>query len=180
MTTQAQERSIGGAPGGGNPPEVTLRQLRELVETASGQRVQPLAVVDDGAGKVSIEPLATTTSNVLLTLPANLEGAKPHFQIRLPDVDRTKLKNPPPSDDFGDYADAVFWSIAAIEKFVLPYYAQFTPLDEVAGKLSEFKDNPDVHAFIHLPDSETVDGQTFRLAALVQSKTGQLTIKTIF
>lgn len=149
--------------------DMTLRELRKLVEKVSGWRKKALAIVlDPKTGQLAaVEQSSGVTP--LVTIAADPRGPKTVLRVILPDVDTSGWKEHPPGNDFGVYADALFWSLSALEKFMVPYYSQFEELKDVQKKLDDFTaSNSNVVAYIHLPDSETVAGQTPQLAALVQ------------
>jgi hypothetical protein len=52
--------------------------------------------------------------------------------------------------DFTKLADSAFWTEAAVEKFVLPYYAHVAGV-EAADKLRKAFNRDDVYAILHLP-----------------------------
>lgn len=52
----------------------------------------------------------------------------------------------------GSEADALFWTRAAVDKFVVPYYAGALGLEH-AGEVSAGYDGEGVYALAHLPDT---------------------------
>lgn len=109
-------------------PVLDAHQLRLVAEFASSQR------------KVGGDPLYAVTvpesdvvgsSNTLIFVSSLAEGRVPWFEIDTCEVEvRPKVtavtlavEGEPLMDNLADAYDAVFWSEAAVEKFVLPYYA---------------------------------------------------------
>jgi hypothetical protein len=58
----------------------------------------------------------------------------------------------------GDKYDAVFWSNAAVEKFLVPYYTNVGGPEEAMRMLAQNKQ--DMMVIVHLPGSEWVGGYT--------------------
>ena len=52
-----------------------------------------------------------------------------------------------------DACDAIFTSLVAVEKFLLPYYARFRSVTEVRAMRDGFCTDPKALAVTHLPDS---------------------------
>jgi hypothetical protein len=50
--------------------------------------------------------------------------------------------------------DAMFLSLSAVDKFVVPYYARLRRLQEVTAMREEFASNPRAALMMHLPWSE--------------------------
>jgi hypothetical protein len=109
-------------------PVLDAHQLRMVAEFASSQRRvggDPLyAVTDPESGVAGAE-------NTLQFVSSLAEGQVPRFEIDTREVEMrpkvTKVtfavEGETLTDNLADAYDAVFWSEAAVEKFVLPYYA---------------------------------------------------------
>lgn len=148
-------------------PRITPRALRALAEAALGGRERPQGIVvddPDDPNHLAVIPRAALTSGV--TAPSDGHT----YVIELDQV-RPNLKNNPlevllpgctmdgeaiPKGDVAPIADALFWSAAAVDKFLLPYYASFVDLDVLQKHVVEAFQDPGVLAIVHLPDSETV------------------------
>ncbi|HEX8211695.1 MAG TPA: hypothetical protein VF584_16090 [Longimicrobium sp.] len=109
-------------------PVLDAHQLRMVAEFASSRRRvggDPLyAVTDPESGVAGAE-------NTLYFVSSLTEGQVPRFEIDTREVEMrpkvTKVtfavEGETLTDNLADAYDAVFWSEAAVEKFVLPYYA---------------------------------------------------------
>jgi len=160
---------------------ITFRRLRELAEAASGLRHKALGIrFDQATQDYMIEEQVAGTSYEM-TLAGSAHVMKPAFQVNLPEIDATRVPGVS-NGDFHGAADALFWSRAAIEKFVMPYYAGFKEMNELQAKVMQpFDTDPNMVAVLHLPDSETIDAS---LNAVVKSRTAGLmkpfTLKPLF
>lgn len=153
--------------------DMTWRQLRKLAEAAHGFQQSGARMIRRG-GQVTIEspekvlPLAASQTDapqsneeVVLTVSSQPIAAKAKtLQIVLNDV---RIEGTTYGDIAG-IADAMFWSLAAVEKFLLPYYIGFEDIDVVREKVRDRFKQPNVLAMVHLPRSEWVDIETRKLA----------------
>jgi hypothetical protein len=116
-------------------PDVTFETLRLIAESASGMRNQPTWFViketPEGAGyswqHTFVEEREDT--RVIYCAPvADFVSAVDHATIGVgkDTVNLMKVTVPAvfPHEEAGTFeADAVFWSVSAVEKFLVPYYA---------------------------------------------------------
>jgi len=101
----------------------------------------------------------------------NIVGARRHLRsitLDPPVVDATGA----PMRDFATRYDAMFWSEAAVEKFMLPYYMRHRTPAEVASIRDAFN-HASVCAYIHPPTSGIIaltsartDGRTLEALTL--------------
>jgi hypothetical protein len=56
----------------------------------------------------------------------------------------------------GKKYDAVFWTMSAFDKFVVPYYTEITDLKVAAAIRGEFENDENVVAGTHIPGSEII------------------------
>jgi hypothetical protein len=140
-----------------------------LAEAAMGQRAIPQGLVPDPENPKNalIKPRIIRSGgatppgdpnavNYLLEIDNDPPPHKTRdLRVHLPDV----LLDGKPVDDFFPVADAIFWSVPAIEKFLLPYYASFVDLRDIHEKIVQaFNEKENLLALIHLPNSEIEDG----------------------
>jgi hypothetical protein len=170
-------------------PTVTFEVLREIAETASGLRNEDLYFIIRG------EPGESATYTWQTTPPADSDdtvvihcngvddpptrvdyariGTAGEAQVNL-----LRITVPPvPPHPGGTYAaDAVFWSVSAVEKFLVPYYASVYG-DEgprMAQQVLQILDTAaaeegDAFAVAHLPSSEYVPEYAPHLVVLNRS-----------
>ena len=137
------------------PPDhtVTDRQLRVAAEEAAGQSGTLYLLRDDKGGLVLSEKPPTAGNAIFKVtrdkeLPPREGKVKVSFQA--PD-----MKDPKPVE--GIY-DALFWSGAAFEKFLLTYYGSLRLLSaDRMARLNAAINDPKVLALAHTPKSEPVD-----------------------
>ena len=132
------------------PAKVTWKQLRELAEKAQGYQHGKLGIrVDNGA--LIVEDHNPNSEYIAEIDEVKIATKLATLQVELqPAVEIKGLADP--VNDITRHADAVFWSVAAVEKFLVPYYSSFKdgcPKDLV----DQFK-KQDVVAILHLPNSE--------------------------
>ena len=136
---------------------LTATQFRELAEEADGRRGANTALAfefDPTERKWTlVEASGSSAPNVPLILtdhePGGLKGPPPVVSLNINGENRTV---PSPG---GFLPDAIFLSQSAVEKFVLPYYANSqTPEWLVAKKEELFGEN--VVAVIHIPPSRSI------------------------
>lgn len=157
-------------------PNITFEILREIAETASGMRNQAgyFVISGDPVGFRFSDSLPNPLPPDAVVIPCNaVNDPKPSVsfaEIGFKDGNKIDLLDicvgpigPHPAGCFA--ADAVFWSVSAVEKFVVPYYAsvygdqgpEYTQrvLDLLLREPeSELADPP--FAVAHLPSSEYV------------------------
>jgi hypothetical protein len=179
-------------------PVVTFEILRLIAESASGMRNKPTWFViketPEGTGYswkhkfvreredtvvIYCAPVADPVSPVnVATIGVKGIGGKGKDIVNLMQI---KVGAIFPHLDSGTFeADAVFWSLAAVEKFMVPYYASVYG-DQGAAHAQAVMDLlriPDTHldadedteaqafALVHLPSSEYVTEHVPHVAAL--------------
>ncbi len=134
--------------------QLTANDLRRLAEAVDGIRDQPAYVTWGKYGpEVTTEPpAARDVIFECVTKSAQPDRAK----LRLITVDSGIVDaGGRPITDLATRADAMFWSEAAVEKFVLPYYIRSSTPGEVARMAKAF-DNVNVVATTHMPDSTSM------------------------
>ncbi|HEY8309798.1 MAG TPA: hypothetical protein VIG47_04545 [Gemmatimonadaceae bacterium] len=134
---------------------LTANDLRALAEAADGARDKPAYVVwgDDGPELKTERPPASTevifecaTNNVVPN------RAKLHSITLDPPVVTSHGKT---VTDIVTRYDAMFWSEAALEKFVLPYYLG-SGKPELVDRIRKAFNHASVVAIMHLPDSSPI------------------------
>lgn len=157
-STGVLEQADGGQPQpstGISVPALTYQQLRLLAETAAGVKTGPAQFFFDEAGTLMrSEPGAVLADDDVL-IPAQDTGRFPRNGMRL-EVEGTESPGPGFDPQRG-VADAVFWSDAAVQKFLVPYVAScFGDLaGEMVTKLQAVWNNyptekVTVYALVHL------------------------------
>jgi hypothetical protein len=166
---------------------MTYQELRKAVECAASYRDQEvyLVVDDEGWSVQTMMPIVKEGAAVIPCKSPGAATARPPVLLAKIGIDKEKpadlldLKDPA-GKELGS-ADAVFWTAAAVEKFLVPYYASVygdqapKKLDELIGILGAVRDpSTDLDgafAVAHMPKSEYVqlDGG---LAVLEHTPTG--------
>lgn len=126
-------------------PSVDAHTLLQLAEAADGQRERMLALVwNPAANRYELEPEGNSKNEVLLKVRTSyrLRGRR-----RIIDMVAVKHVDGEFYPLAGDI-DAMFWSEAAVEKFVIPYYARVLGVEGV-DKLWQAFLKPDIVAVIH-------------------------------
>jgi hypothetical protein len=174
-------------------PEVTFEILRLIAESASGMRNLPtwfiIEKTPEGTGYTFQHTFVEERKDTVVIYCAPV--ADPVSPVNVATigikgkdiVNLMKIEVGPifPHLDSGTFeADAVFWSLAAVEKFMVPYYASVYG-DQGAAHAQAVMDLmriPDTHldadedteaqafALVHLPSSEYVTEQVPHVAAL--------------
>jgi hypothetical protein len=134
------------------PPTLTANQLRALAEKADGYRNEQLSVVlrQNGSGTTvevvkGSEKLATDKELFGLGTNDNslLAPAGTSIIVKTPNGFQKECVG---------IGDALFWSRAAVEKFVLPYYAGFKTPEELQAMMDAIS-APDIIVAIHAQPS---------------------------
>lgn len=175
------------APVGAAPlPFVGVQEFRKLAEAAAGNCDKPLDLVIDAQNKLNVIVRGSATNVTTVATFMGRNNKRGALQVILPEVDTSTVPGPIVDHDFSQVADAVFWSSAAVEKFLTPYYTQTLELDQLKQLVRDRFETAGVVAMIHLPDSETIGAQSMPgsplvpgLAALVQTASGQLRVEFI-
>jgi len=107
---------------------IEANELRKLAETADGIRNQDLVLIKRG-GVLMVVPTGDVQmgDDEVIELRTDDEFSRderPDFEIEL------QVEDGPDVPLSADY-DAVFWSLAAVDKFVIPYYARIWPIEKV-------------------------------------------------
>jgi hypothetical protein len=161
---------------------LNYQELRRMVEAAASYREKKVYIVVDDKGW-SVETKEPTNTDGKAVIPCMSPGrptARPPVALaqigtvadnpEKPPVNLLKLKLP--GSDREEPADAVFWTPAAVEKFVVPYYASVYG-DQAPKKLSDIinvlgavrdpaargaarSETGDAFAVAHMPKSEYV------------------------
>jgi hypothetical protein len=162
-------------------PKVTFQILREIAETASGMRGDDLYfVIRDGDPVIRPSKTPVQEDDDTVVIHCDPTPKDPPSTVRFASigVQKGKMVNlmsvTVPTEGFhpgGTYAaDAVFWSVSAVEKFLVPYYASAYGdkgpemakavldllLPESAGNGKARVEGEAPFAVAHLPSSEFV------------------------
>jgi hypothetical protein len=179
-------------------PDVTFETLRLIAESASGMRDQPTWFViektPEGTGySWQHEAVKESKDTVVIHCAPVADPVSPvdHATIGVRNdtvnLMQIKVRANVPHEEAGTFeADAVFWSLAAVEKFLVPYYASvYGDKGAVyAQAVMDLMRIPDTHleadgdggdggdtdaqafALVHLPSSEYVPACVPHVAAL--------------
>jgi hypothetical protein len=175
---------------------ISANELRAMAEAADGLRGQPLQVVwesttdENGDIVQKLVLRAGNESGGITDVPAfqcytkyDVVGRAQFESITV--VPQPYAKMPPtgkpmPIGSLCYVCDAMFWSEAAVEKFVYPYYIHFNDPTNIKD-LKEYYNHKSVYALIHLPSSINValeQDHGVRLVSDILSR-GQPQIMTI-
>ena len=140
------------------PDALTANELRALAEEADGLRNHDAVIVRDA------DPAATRRYRVMRADQMTTE--KPVLAVRTEDTPPFVPRRPAfalhshPPVQLQNHpgltlasCDAVFTSLSAFDKFVLPYYAQMRRLDDVKAARERFASTATALAVVHLPNS---------------------------
>jgi hypothetical protein len=140
------------------PDALTANELRALAEEADGLRNHDAVIVRDA------DPAARRRYRVMRADQMTTE--QPVLAIRTDDDPRFVPRRPAfalhshPPVQLQNHpgltlasCDAVFTSLSAFDKFVLPYYAQMRRLDDVKAARERFASTATALAVVHLPNS---------------------------
>jgi hypothetical protein len=179
MPHQTMPGGIAGAAQGGEAVKtLNYQELRKMVECAASYREKKVyIVVDDKGWTVQTEEPTNTDGKAVIPCksPGKPGGPKKLALARI-GLDENKpvnlLKLKIPGTDKEGEADAVFWTPAAVEKFVVPYYAsvygdqspkQLTDIISILGVVREPTGQDtakgqalEAFAVAHMPKSEYV------------------------
>ena len=167
-------------------PNVTFETLREIAETASGLRNENLYFVirgDPAAYTWQTTPPEPSEDTVVIHCngvddpPSQVSFARIGTPGDTP-VNLLCITVPPLAPHPGGTyaADAVFWSVSAVEKFLVPYYASVygDQGPQMAQQVLQILDTAaaaegDAFAVAHLPSSEYVPEYAPHLVVLNRS-----------
>lgn len=131
---------------------LTANELRRLAEAVDGIRDEPAYVVWSG-GKPKVTRRLLDTDELIVECETKSDlPARPAFNsivLDPPMVDQHRV----PVTKLSSKYDAMFWSEAAVEKFVIPYYARINTANDVARIRKAFN-HQSVYAMVHLPLTE--------------------------
>ena len=129
-------------------PPLSARALRRLAEAADGRRGEAYAIFYDGTDYVVAPADATDKGTKLVDLetPHLARGRK--VPKNLVHVQMPGASPRPLSSEY----DAMFWSEAAVEKFVLPYYQRLLSRPAMNDLLDAHED-PNVVGILHIRPS---------------------------
>ncbi len=154
------ENIMTNPPSQGTPPTITANMLRALAEAAEAFRGRNAALVHNPENTTHpYSVVADPTGNRPDALIRLRTDDDPPFATRdhpltlstIPAVRFSNLGSKTLAD-----CDALFLSLAAVDKFVVPYYAGMRDLAEVKRRRDEFATNGKLLAMAHLPDSVDV------------------------
>lgn len=164
-----EARNSATAPGESHTRSMTYQDLRRMTECAASYDGPAWIVIDETGWRVETNKPAEKAGQVLIPYNNN-RGKKPQKQV--PEVVTASMQ---PKDGaavdllsltYKDQklgpADAVFWSQAAVEKFVVPYYASVYA-DEAPGKLENIIN---VLGTVNTPSGTYGTGETLEPFAL--------------
>ena len=131
--------------------QLTANDLRRLAEAVDGVRDETAYVVwgESGPEVRTQRPASDEVVFECMTSNAEPDRAKIGTITLHPPV---IASDGTPLTDFAGRFDAMFWSEAAVEKFMIPYYIRFSSPGQIARMRSAFNQER-VVASIHMPDS---------------------------
>jgi len=157
---------------------LNYQELRKMVECAASYREKKVYIVVDDKGWTvqTEEPTNTDGKAVIPCMSPGKPGGPRKLALAKVGLDENKpvnlLKLRLPGSDKDEEADAVFWTPAAVEKFVVPYYAsvygdqapkKLANLISILGVVREPSDEAaargqvlEAFAVAHMPKSEYV------------------------
>ncbi len=139
---------------------LTANELRRLAEAVDGIRDEPAYVVWSG-GEPMVKKQLDDADELIVECETNNDvrhrSRLKSITLDPPMVDQHRV---PVTDLSGQY-DAMFWSEAAVEKFVIPYYAGFNNAADLA-RIEKSFNHPSVYAMLHLPFTEVCVLTTLR------------------
>ena len=134
----------------------TWQELRTAAETAQGWQEFDVGFYLDADDKLTPEKKVDGKA-YLFVIPGRPLQKNGTLSVLVPGLQFTRSQ-PGPGGEIAKIGDALFWSMAAVEKFLLPYYAGYVALSTVANLIRQRFEHPDVLAILHLPDSEPDSG----------------------
>lgn len=180
-------------------PTADATELRLLAEKADGLREQDLLlveIVENGKRRLDLvaqsnvpsaaKPLASVRTNnvtkerrkftIGLTLGDPVPEPAPRKQRAgaATQEEDSVLPNLGLPDALAEQCDALFWSEAAIDKFVVPYYVRLHGRQGLAALEDSFDTKPNIVAVAHTAPSETMsigERRSAGFVALVESET---------
>lgn len=133
---------------------LSANELRRLAEAVDGMRDQPAYIVWGANGPEVKTGIGRGDDVMAECETSNVVRERPRFTsitVAPPVVDDSGT----PVTDIASRYDAMFWTEAAVEKFVLPYYLRFlTPAD--VDVIRVLFNRPLVYAIAHLPLTDCI------------------------
>lgn len=139
---------------------LSANELRRLAEAVDGVRDRSAYIVWGANGPVVKTSVGQSDDVMAECETSNVVGNRPKFTsitIDPPLVDDRGT----PVTDFASRYDAMFWSEAAVEKFVLPYYLRFRTPKQV-DEIRTLFNHPSVYSILHLPLTDCIFTSTAR------------------
>jgi hypothetical protein len=131
---------------------LTASELRRLAEAADGIRDQAAYVVWGAHGPEVKTKLGKGDELIVECDTRSQVADRPEFQAITLDPPMVDSAGNPVSHVQSKY-DAMFWSEASVEKFVIPYYSRFMTPHHLVRIMAAFN-HPATTAMIHPPLSE--------------------------
>jgi hypothetical protein len=130
---------------------IDASQLRKLAETADGLRNQNLALIKRGNEHLVIpEEELVSEDEMLISLRTDdpvTRSDRPGFEIVL-------HVEGGPSVPVSTVADSMFWTLSAVDKFVIPYYSRIWPIQKVRAFRAKLAEDYQWLAMYHPPLSD--------------------------
>lgn len=130
---------------------LTANDLRRLAEAVDGVRDETAYVVWGNTGPEVRTQRPASDEVIFECMTSNSEPERARI--------RAITLHPPvvasdgtPLTDFATRFDAMFWSEAAVEKFMIPYYIRFSSREHIDRMRAAFKQKH-VVAMLHLPET---------------------------
>ncbi len=133
--------------------QMTANDLRKLAEAVDGIRDVPAYVVWGKDGPTVTKERPEHGEPIFECMTKNTEPGRAKFRSITLDPAVVKADGKPMTDIAAQF-DAMFWTEAAVEKFVLPYYMRMEAPEEVSRIRKAFN-HESVFATTHMPDSTT-------------------------
>ena len=150
---------------------MTANDLRKLAEAVDGIRDVPAYVVWGKDGPAVTEERPELEDVIFECMTKNTDPNRAKFRSITLDPPVVRSDGHPMTDIAAQF-DAMFWSEAAVEKFVLPYYIRMGTPEEVSRIRKAFN-HESVFAAIHMPDSTSYMLTSIRRRAALEALTLQ-------
>jgi hypothetical protein len=187
-TGSTQQSSEGYSPAGataatGDVATIDANKLRALAEAADGIRDHSAFLVANPPGssemfEVIDDPAKANGRPVIMNLRTqdNQDPGRPRIVLK---CDQQLIDDAGKVVNLAD-CDAIFTTLSAVEKFLVPYYSRMRDLDEVKAMRNKFATSTTSVAAFHLPTS--YEGRAYLeggvLFAELDEKTNELTLST--
>ncbi|MEO7218628.1 MAG: hypothetical protein ABI026_10590 [Gemmatimonadaceae bacterium] len=147
--------------------QLTANDLRKLAEAVDGIRDETAYVVWGNAGPEVRTQRPVSDEVIFECMTKNAEPKR--AKMGTITLERPVIgSDGKPLTNFAKRFDAMFWSEAAVEKFMFPYYARFSNRSQM-DSMRTMSNQQSVVAALHMPDSparflaEARDGKTFAI-----------------